>query len=441
MGALVGARAGEVLRVEDEGDQPAGASRVVLVGGEPWLMVGLGDTEQVNNEFVTSDTKLRMGDVVTLGREVFVIEARGDIASVSAPSLHLTRADDRPGGPWPYWNEPVRLGASSECELQLVDDGVEDQHALIFTRFGRVLLEDQTASGQGVVINRRAMPWAVLKPGTSFRLGQDGPTLKVAAGQANLRPRQKAARAMKPSRHNRTVLDVLASDDTLLKRVFVFTRREVRFGAELADAEGKLINELALWARGDEAPGPSPKQGELALTRDGVEVHRSMDGATPMTYDGEPLELGDRRDLKRQFLLEVGGIHLEGQVYRSPSDVEPPSGPPQLGLKGGHPFECVVLERVGTPHVYVFLVRMLRVGSEASAPLRLPELDAGHLRLLFSAGKFQVVAPKAEVIAEPAEGEAVTLEPGVSQTLSTDTTLHAGDVRLRFRVVADDDFA
>src|SRR5690606_10804167 len=131
-----------------------------------------------------------------------------------------------------------------------------------------------------------------------------------------LKPRAKKAAAMKPSRHARTVLEVKNEAGELKRRVFLFTRREVRFGNVGRGRDGKMMNELVrLPAPGEDAP-VADKQGGLALSRVGVETRR--DGAAEMVLEGQPLEPGKPHTLKGGFELIVGeDLAIEGRAYRS----------------------------------------------------------------------------------------------------------------------------
>ena len=53
-----------------------------------------------------------MRDLFSLKGEAFVVEERGEVEGMSAPAVHFVREDDQPGGPWPYWNEEMQVGAS-----------------------------------------------------------------------------------------------------------------------------------------------------------------------------------------------------------------------------------------------------------------------------------------------------------------------------------------
>jgi hypothetical protein len=223
--------------------------------------------------------------------------------------------------------------------------------------------------------------------------------------------------------------------------VFIFTRREVRFGKTGRDKNGKLLNELVLLPAPGEEADIAEKQGGLALTREGVEIRR--DGGAEMLLDGGELTPGKARLLKGGFELIVGeDLILEGRAFRSGS-LPDTKGPPQLGVKGGHPYECVRLERVNCPHTYVFLVRSLRIGSEPNAPLRLelPGVAEGHAQLLLNDGKLQVVATKES--AKVYVGD-VELEPGAPTDLGSrqgiDAVVTIGNARLSVREAEDGDF-
>ncbi len=442
LGVVLGAGAGEVSRIDDgpaEGAERADAASVWLrADGTPVLVVPSGVTELRNGRAAPSGvTALELGDLVTLGDAVYVLDKRSELTGLSAPAIHFARKDDKPGGPWPYWNEPVRLGAASHCELNLVDDGVALEHARVVTRFGRVVIED-TSKAEGLIVGGQKVKWAVLEPGRVVKVGAEGPELVVQDGQAELKPKLEKAARMKPSRHVRTKLDVLAPSGEVVRRVFVFSRREVRFGNRGRGVDGKLLNELII------APGPGEsadigeKQGGLALTRDGLDLRR--DGGAEMFLEGDPLTLGKAVPLPRQFHLQVGdGLDLEGRVFRSPAAVER-TGIPQLGMKGGHPLECVRIDRVAVPYSYIFLVRMIRFGSETSAPLRLalPGVKEGHGQFIFTDGKFQIVATRTNA---PIEVVGVgELEPGVPTNLAIDTEIKIGQATVRFTVAEDGDF-
>jgi hypothetical protein len=442
LGGIFGARAGEVVRIDDAPvPAVAGATSVVWLSPDnvARLYVPKGRKEKVNGKDRDGVVNLAAGDLLTVGEDVFVHEERAELENVSAPSVHFARNDDKPGGPWAYWNEPVVVGAARTSAVNVLDDGVEDQHAKVFTRFGRVVLEDLSGPKEGVFIKgQKVARWTLLEPDMTFRLGQDGPELKVVAGAAELKPKLEKAAAMKPSRNTRTVLDITDKGGGLVRRVFMFSRREVRFGNKGRSAEGKMLNELVLVPAPGEEAEVAEKQGGLTLTRDGLEIRR--DGGAAMTLDDVELVPGKGQLLKRGFELIVGDdLVIDGRAYRSPSTVELGKGPPQLGMKGGHPLECVRMDRLNLPHTYVFLVRMLRIGSEAAAPLRLqlPGVMEHHAQIIFVDGKFQIVATHAGAKVKVGE---VELEPGVPTNLAIDTAITLGQATLTFRDAEDSDF-
>ena len=108
-------------------------------------------------------------------------------------------------------------------------------------------------------------------------------------------------------------------------------------------------------------------------------------------------------------------------------------------IEPGNPFECVVLERDAVDHTYVFLVRMVRIGSERGAPLRLETegVEENHVQILLSAGKYLAVAPRASA---PVLLDEVELEPGVPTPLAINTEIWLGDTRLMFRETTEADF-
>jgi hypothetical protein len=447
LGAIVGKRAGTIVRIDDVPAAGAPAEKETRV----WLTddatvarvyIPAGKKEKVNGKERTGTVELMPGDLVSLGDEVFVFDERNELENVSAPSLHFTRKDGKPGGPWAYFNEATTIGAKRGCQINLLDDGVEDEHLRVFTRFGRVIVEDVSGlKDGGLRVNGQKMPWAIIEPSTTLKLGpqsmQDGPELQAAAGQAELKPKGEKAAAMKPSRHARTVLEVKDARGELARRIFLFTRREVRFGKTGRGKDGKMLNELVLVPAPGEEADVADKQGGLALSRDGVEIRR--DGGAEILLDGQKLEQGKARTLKGGFELIVGeDLTIEGRAFRS-GTLADSKGPAQLGIKGGHPYECVRLDRVNCQHSYVFLVRMLRIGSEASAPLRLemPGVQEGHAQLILNEGKFQVVATKQG--AKVYLGE-VELEPGVPTNLAIDTEIKIGNAKLAFREAEDGDF-
>jgi hypothetical protein len=159
-----------------------------------------------------------------------------------------------------------------------------------------------------------------------------------------------------------------------------------------------------------------------------------------MTLNDEPLEAGKPRELKRRFRMTLGrDIGFAGRVYRSPTSVLAHKGPARLGMKGGHPFECVRLDRTRTDQSIVFLVRMLRLGSEEAAPLRidLPGVKAHHCQIMFSQGKFLMVAPRTDATVSLGE---VKMETGAVFPLEINTEIRIGEASLLFREVRDRDF-
>ncbi len=465
LGCVAGPKPGEVIRIPDLPDEGPGAETALFVVGWPDApethLYVRGTPAAVDGKPVATgaDVVVPMGSLVTIGEDAaYVVEENSEMGGLTADAIHFVRDDKQPGGPWSFWGDPIEIGASGDCAMQVVDDGVDDVHAAVEVRFGQILLTDRSSSDgadDGVYVEGKRRPWVLLQPGVTFRLGPKGPPIKVNEGEAKQRAGEKA-RAMKPSRHNRVVLEVRDADGDLLRKVFIFTRREVRFGNRTysREDETRMVNELTL------IPGPGEeaeiveKQGGLALTRDAVDIRR--DGGAPMSFNGDELLPGKAQPLKRRFTVEIGepghGIKLDGRVFRSPTSVERETGPAQLGMKGGHPFEAVLLNRENTPHTYVFLVRMLRIGSEEHAPLRVmvPGVEPGHCRILFSQGKFLIVAPKANApvtlqkltAAGDVVGDPVEMDAGVAFPLETDTevALGAEAATLRFRVVDEGDF-
>ncbi|RMG18861.1 MAG: FHA domain-containing protein [Planctomycetota bacterium] len=446
LGCVLGPGAGEVVQLQDwpeEGPDPTRTA--VYVTGDveaPGARLVVGDEPaRVDGHEVAGGFKLDMGQLVEFGGATYVIEETGEMDGIVAEAIHFARDDDQPGGPYPYWNEEVTIGAAHTCDVQVVDDAVADVHARVLTRFGQVVIED-LSPGEGVWIDGEPVEAAVLQPGIVFRLAKDGPPLKVGRGEAKQKA-VPAARAMKPSRHKRTLFELRGPSGKLLRKIFVFTRREVRFGSRGHDPTepSRMVNELVLDPNPEELTVVSDKQGAFALTRDGIEVRR--DGEEPMFYNDEELEVGEAVALKRRFKLLIGededGMILDGRIYRSPTSIARDSGPPRLGMKGGHPAECARLDRKKSNHTYVFLVRMLRIGSEGAAPirLRLPGVEEGHCRIMFSQGKFLIAQPKKGP--ETWLGD-LRMEPGVIYPLQIDTEIRVGEARLFFRVVDEADF-
>jgi len=438
LGCIAGARAGETIRLPDEGEsgEPGFFVRDPLAKPLAFLEAGPGTT--VDGKPVSGTVQLELGAVIVHGTEAFVIDETAELGAQTAEAMHLDRNDGKPGGPWPFWNQEVQLGALSSCAVNVVDDGVADVHARMAARFGVVVIEDQSgqAADDGLYVGGQRRPWALLSDGVAFKLGPKGPELIAKKGQA----RQKAGKkikAMKPARHNRTVIEVYDAGDQLIRKIFIFVRREVRFGARTTSPEDetRMINEWALLPGPDElAEEIGDKQGALALTREGVDIR--CDGGAPMYLNGEVILPAKPQPLRRSFELQVDvGIDFEGRVYRSPSAVERDLGPPRLGMKGGHPVECVRLDRQTTNHSYVFLVRTLRIGSDDLAPLHVPVpgVAKSHCQILFSQGKFLIVTPQ-----EPVMLGDVEMDPGIAFPLEINTDIMIGEARLRFRVVEGD---
>ena len=450
LGGILGPDAGKIVRMEDLPAAPAlkpgEPSRVWISGdGKPRLTVAPGGGERVNGQKVEGTVELATGQIVTLGPErAYVVDQTGELEGVTAAQAHFVRADDKPGGPWPYWNETVRIGAAATCEVRLVDDGVDDQHAVVATRFGRIVLEDKSSPDDGIFVKGKRMRWLILRPGLAFSLGKDGAQLTIKEGEADLQPKLKEARAQKPTRHNRVLFEVMDENGKVIRKVFVFARRELRFGRTDRDPKtGKVINELALVPSATEGTKIATEQGGLNLTRDGVEVQRWRQGDAEMLLDDEPIPRGKAVKLQRHFTLQIGeGMLIDGRVFRSPSDVALVEGPPRLGIEGGHPFECVRLERVYTAHTYVFLVRLLRLGSGKNVPVRVdvPGVMDVHAQILLKDGKYLILAPKGEVGLEPPGQERFMLEPGIPAVLPINAKLHMGKATILFRTPSEADF-
>jgi hypothetical protein len=445
-GCVLGPRAGNVVRIPDLGDEATGnGSAVWIKGGNKnpvaWLLAEAGSPAFIDGvEQAAGEHQLELGALIRLGEEVYALEETQEMDGIVAEAVHFARADKKPGGPWSYWNDEVQVGASHSCQVNVVDDVVADVHARVMTRFGQIVIED-LSPGDGLFVKGKRQESFVLTPDLEFTLAEGGPALVVKRGEAKQK-RGGAAKAMKPSRHNRTVFELRHKDGKLLRKLFVFTRREVRFGSisHTPGDESRMVNELPLRPTDKELTVISEKQGGFALTRDGVEVRR--DGEEAMLFNDEPMAAGKPESLKRRFTINIGeedGMRLDGRIYRSPTSISRDDGPARLGMKGGHPVECVRFDRKKTNHTYVFLVRMLRIGSEPAAPIRLglQGVQENHCRILFSQGKFLIVAPK--------EGASTFLgdlemEPGVIYPLQINTEISIGDACLHFRVVDEDDF-
>ncbi|MCA8925412.1 MAG: hypothetical protein KDD82_26620 [Planctomycetes bacterium] len=456
LGAMIGPRAGQVIRIPDVppgGRMPeiqAGEDSQVFLApdGNVILCTALGTLERINGKPVTGTFPVPLNAVLTLqSNEVFLVGETAELESATAPDVHFVRHDGKPGGPWPYWHEDVIVGAGPGATMKVIDDFVDDEHALITTHFGRVILEDRSGKDDGVYVKGERKRWVLLKPNMEFRLGlEGGPLLKVLPGVADLKPQKKAARAMRPTRDNRTLLEVQDYEGNVRKRVFLFTRREVRIGSSSRNPKtGKIVNELPLMTAPTESVELSTEQAGLTLTQEGIDLHRWRMGEAPMFMDDEPLEPGDKVSLKRRFQLRFGeDMHLDGRLYRSPSDVVLGEGPPRLGMNGGHPCDCLRLERKHTNHTYVWLVRRLKLGSSPNDTIQLKDMldvDPNHVQILLNAGKYQILTPKSDATIELPSGDAILLEPGVPATLPIDAKVLIGDATIVFRVVTEEDFA
>ena len=450
LGGILGPDAGKIVRIEDLGGSPvlkAGDRSRIWIGPDhkARVTVAPGPGERVNGQKVEGTVELAAGQIVTLGPEqAYVIDQTGELEGVTAPQVHLARADDKPGGPWPYWNETVAIGAAGNCEVRVVDDDVHERHATVSTRFGRIVLEDTSPPDDGVWVKGKRMRWLMLRPGLTFSLGKEGPQLTVKEGEADLQPKGKEARAQKPTRHNRVLFEVQDEKGKTIRKVFVFARREIRFGRSDRDQKtGKVINELALVPSATEGTKIGLEQGGLNLTREGVVLQRWRQGEAEMLLDDEPIAKGQQKALQRHFTIQIGdGMLIDGRVFRSPSDVVLSEGPPRLGIEGGHPFECVRLERVYTAHTYVFLVRMLRLGSGKNVPVRIdvPGVLDVHAQILLKDGKYLILAPKGQVALEPPGAEKFELEPGIPAVLPINAKLFLGQATIVFRTPTEQDF-
>lgn len=447
LGAVVGPRAGKVVRLPDLPERGASdATSVYIIGSGTNRMARLFVKQTPawidgRQQSEGSEVDLSLGATIQIGNEVYVVEETGEMGSQTAAAMHFARQDRKPGGPWSFWNEDVLIGASAQCQIRLVDDGIDDVHAQVVTRYGQVVLEDRSKQDgdDGIWVGEQKRPWLLLTPGVIFRLGPRGPELVVKLGEAKTKAAEKA-RAMKPSRHNRTVLEIRNGWGELIKKAFLFTRREVRFGNSVT-APGdrtRTLNEWPLVLGPREKAAIALKQGGLQLTREGVDLR--WDSGAPMRLNDEPMERGKPQPLKRRFRIDIGErLGFDGRVFRSPTNIELEDGPARLGMKGGHPFECLRLDRDSTIHSYFFIVRMMRIGSDSFAPLRLelPGVDAAHCRIMFAQGKFFVAAPKAD--ARVYLGD-IEMDPGVTFPLEINTLIRIGEATLLFRPVRDEDF-
>lgn len=447
LGCLIGPRAGKIARIPKLPEEGPGSLTAIYLIGEGRDLVGrlyvketvaYIDSKEVPLE---SELDVALGSTVQIGGELFVFEELSELESQVPEAIHFARNDGKPGGPWPYWNEELILGASSECSFHLVDDDVSDSHARIVTRFGRVLIEDLEGSNDeaGIWLGGVRYPWLLLGEGQVFRVSEEGPEIKVVKGEARVKA-VPSALAMKPSRHKRAVLEARDAGGEVIRRVFIFTRREVRFGSQSRDSSdrSRMINEWVMTPTAEDKVEIGEKQGALVLTREAVDLR--WDGGDVMTLNSETMERGKPQQLKRRFQVGLGAtMTFDGRVYRSPSSVAAHGGPARLGMKGGHPYECARLDRLNTNHSYVFLVRMLRIGSEEAAPLRLdvPGVEPHHCQIMFSQGKFQIVATKRDA---PVSLGDVEMQPGAIYPLEINTAIHLGNASLLFREVREKDF-
>jgi hypothetical protein len=447
LGCLTGPRAGKIIKIPALPDVGAGADTAVYLLGEGRDRVGRLFVKEtmayVNSKEVALETELDLtsGSILQIGSELFVYEELSELEAQVPEAIHFVRNDGKPGGPWPYWNEELTLGSSGDCAINLVDDEVFGSHARIVTRFGRILVEDLTVGNDeaGLFYGGRRYPWLVLVGDSTFRLGDDGPELKVVKGEARVK-KVASALAMKPSRHKRTLLELRNVEGDVIKKIFLFTRREVRFGNRCRDSVdgSRMINEWVIYPSISDRAEIGEKQGALVLTRSAVDLR--WDGGDSMTLNDLALEHGRPVELKRQFHVTLGEtISFDGRAYRSPSSVVAHRGPAGLGMKGGHPFECVRFDRNLTDQSFFFLVRMIRIGSEAAAPLciDMPGVEPHHCQIMFSQGKFQIVAPRSSA---PVYLGDLKMDPGAVFPLEINTKILIGEASLVFREVRDRDF-
>lgn len=446
IGCLSGMNAGQNIRINDLDPKlkPSGARPlVVITGGKAKILVPSSTKAFINEKKVAGGIfDLAPGDIV---RGIFedddlsVIEETGELQGVNADPVHFKRDDEEHGGPWNYWNEPIRIGSGGGCEVSVNDDHVDEQHALVATRFGRVVVEDTSKQSDGVWVNGERVKALIAKPGVKFKLGSKGPTLAVAEGQAEIKDAPVATAPMKPARYVRTVLHVQTTRGEHQK-VFLFARREVRFGKLFSRDELKVENDLVL-APADDFQTVGDKQGSFSLTREGVTVRRD-DRKIDLNVNDEELNPGQSVLLKREFTIEIGtGVNLQGQVYRAPATSKRPDGPAQLGIEGGHPNECVKMVREGddSGHTYVFLVRQIRLGSGQTDSIQLPGIGVapGHAVIQLSRGVMQIIAPRDK---NKVKLDGQTLKTGVPYPLKLGAKILLGECLLRFEVVQESDF-
>jgi hypothetical protein len=445
IGCLTGPNADKIIRIDDLDPKlkPSGKRPlIVMTGGKAKILVPSGTKCLVNDKAVAGICELTGGDIVTglyADDDLAVIEENGELRGVNADPVHLKRADEEGGGPWNYWNEPVRIGAGSGCEVFIHDHGVDEVHATVTTRFGRVVVEDACTEEDGLYIDNERKTCFLGAPGTTFRLGTKGPSLTIVEGSAEMKESAVAAKAgpMKPARYVRTILHVQTAKGEQ-EKIFLFARREVRFG-RLFSRGDKVENDLVI-APADALQSVGDKQGTFALSRDGVTVQRN-DKKVDLSVNDEELAPGQTVTLKRRFTIEIGtGIVFQGEAYRAPIKTQRTAGPAQLGVEGGHPYECVRMSRDDSSHhTYVYLVRQIRLGSGATDSIKLPghNVGPGHATIMLARGVLQIVAPRDK---HKVKLDGQTLETGVATPLKLGSKILLGDCLIRFEVAAESDF-
>jgi pSer/pThr/pTyr-binding forkhead associated (FHA) protein len=444
IGRLSGADAGKIVRIGDlDPSIKPGQSKApmcLMAQGKAKLLVPSGSKCFVNDQPAVGIIELKPGDIVkglVDEGDLSVIDENGELRGVNADPIHLKREDGGTGGPWPYWNEPVKVGASDQCEILVGEPGVDDVHATVTTRFGRVVVEDVCTEADGIWINDAQVKAFVARPGMTFRLGKKGPVLGVGEGQVEVKQAETKAGPMKPSRYVRTCLHIQGNKGGESK-VFLFARREIRFGRLFSKGD-KVENDLVI-APEDEIQTVADKQGSLSLTRDGVSLQLN-DKVVPMSVNDEELRAGQTVALKRRFTIDIGvGITLRGEVYRAPTSVKRPDTPGQLGVEGGHPYECVKMVREDSSrHTYVFLVRQVRLGTGPADSIQLddPDVASGHATLFLSRGVLQIVAPREKARVKI---DGTLLEPGVPHPLKIGSTIELGSTKVRFEITSESDF-
>lgn len=446
IGRLTGAEAGKIVRIGDLDPslKPGQSKRplCLMAQGKAKLLVPSGSKCSVNDTPALGIVEVKAGDIVKglfEDEDLAVIDENGELRGVNADPVHVKREDNGSGGPWNYWNEPLKIGASDQCEILLGEPGVDEVHATIATRFGRVVVEDACTEADGLWIEKARVQAFVARPGMTFRLGSKGPVLGIGAGQAEIKAKEEAKAApAKPARYVRTVLHVEEPNGRASK-VFLFARREIRFGRMFSRGD-KVENDLVI-APEDDIQTVADKQGSFSLTRDGVTL-RLDDKVVPMSLNDEEMKPGQAVALKRRFTIDIGvGITLRGEVYRAPSSAKrAETGLGQLGIEGGHPYECVRMVREDSSgHTYVFLVRQIRIGTGPGDSIQLDDTEVapGHASLFLARGVLQIVAPR-EKAKVKVDGE--ELQTGVPRPLKLGSVVELGDTTLRFEVTSESDF-